>query len=490
MIDASVYFMKNIVPIIFMVALIFGESVAQVDTLFADYANNDQIIQWNHEYHQTLTMKLFLAQAGYDGKLKRKDNGNNTVYLTFEAALEAIVKMDNLSLGIPKIVYLVGWQYNGHDSKYPAWFEVNSALKREEDETALASLIWLMEEAKKYHTTVSLHVNMFDAYSDSPLWDTYLANDIIARNKDGSLREGEWGYPISYAQEMKTGYAQKRIDSLCALLPISEAGTIHIDAFHGWAPIGKNGPGRRPFIKGPISPFLGYSVEQEAEAQKQIFKYWASKGVDVTSEGAGFLREDNFAGLQPMSWWVDWGLEDYMKWPASYYSGGTDSRDLGKIFGTSMHGEDIARNDPKNLNGFKKEFCNRTLVWHYLNQLDRKYFIVDKNEKSVQFSEGVATKLENEILSIKKDGKSIVTQGDIFVPALWMEDASVIAYSEKGYQDKQWDLPDAWSTSSSVEVLEVSIAGKKLLGEIPIADNKVVLDLKPDQMVVIKALKK
>lgn len=482
--------MKTYLLPITLLLFVFGESVAQVDTLFADYSNNEQIIQWNHDYHQTLTMKLFLAQAGYDGKHKRKDNGNNTVYLTFEEALEVIVKMDNLSLGIPKIVYLVGWQYNGHDSKYPAWFEVNQKLKREEDETALARLLWLMEEAKKYHTTISLHINMFDAYPDSPLWDTYLANDIIAKNKDGSLREGEWGYPISYAQEMKTGYAQKRIDSLCALLPIREAGTIHIDAFHGWAPIGENGPGERPFIKSPISPFLGYSVEEEAEAQKKIFKYWASKGVDVTSEGAVFLREDNFAGLQPMSWWVDWGLEDYMKWPASFYSGGTDSRDIGKIFGTSMHGEDIARNDPKNLNGFKKEFCNRTLVWYYLNQLDRKYFIIDKKNKSVQFSDGVISKLEDEDLTIKKNEKSLVEKGDIFVPALWVEDVSVIAYSEKGYQDKQWDLPDSWSAYDSVEVLEVSIIGKKNLGEIPITDNKVVFDLKPDQMVVIRGIKK
>ena len=59
--------------------------------------------------------------------------------------------MDKRTVGIPKIVYLVGWQYNGHDSKYPAWFEVNERLKRPEDKTALESLKWLMKEA----TTVS-----------------------------------------------------------------------------------------------------------------------------------------------------------------------------------------------------------------------------------------------------------------------------------------------------------------------------------------------
>ena len=76
-----------------------------------------------------------------------------------------------MSLGMPKIVYLVGWQYLGHDSKYPAWDSVNESLKRECDKTAKDSLLWLMEEGFKYNTTVSLHINIQDAYRDSPLWD-------------------------------------------------------------------------------------------------------------------------------------------------------------------------------------------------------------------------------------------------------------------------------------------------------------------------------
>ena len=35
----------------------------------------------------------------------------------------------------------------------------------------------------QYNTTVSLHLNMFDAYEDSPLWEQYVKNDIIARNR-------------------------------------------------------------------------------------------------------------------------------------------------------------------------------------------------------------------------------------------------------------------------------------------------------------------
>ena len=74
-----------------------------------------------------------------------------------------------------------------------------------------------------------------------------------------------------------------------------EGGTIHIDAFHSWPPMKK---------KGPISPFTGFTLEDETEAQRKIFTYWAEKGLDVTSERVRFLRITTFEGYQPMAWLV------------------------------------------------------------------------------------------------------------------------------------------------------------------------------------------
>jgi hypothetical protein len=37
------------------------------------------------------------------------------VLRTFEGALKVIRKTDNLTRGIPKILYLLGWQKGGHD---------------------------------------------------------------------------------------------------------------------------------------------------------------------------------------------------------------------------------------------------------------------------------------------------------------------------------------------------------------------------------------
>ena len=62
---------------------------------------------FRHAYHKTLEMKMLMSVP--DGK------GGTTVYTDIEKAISLIKETDNLTLHVPKIIYLVGWQYNGHD---------------------------------------------------------------------------------------------------------------------------------------------------------------------------------------------------------------------------------------------------------------------------------------------------------------------------------------------------------------------------------------
>jgi hypothetical protein len=137
---------------------------------------------WVHRYDRTLTIKMMLA-------LKQANGGTN-ILLGLDQALEVLKKIDSLTVGIPKIVYVVGWQYEGHDSMYPASFEVNAGLKRPQDATALDSLKWFMRAVNRYHTTVSVHINLRDAYKNSPLWQTYVDRDLLQRGVDGQLIKG------------------------------------------------------------------------------------------------------------------------------------------------------------------------------------------------------------------------------------------------------------------------------------------------------------
>jgi hypothetical protein len=383
------------------------------------------------------------------------------VSLTFEQGLEVIRKVDNLTRGIPKIFYLVGWQYDGHDTGYPAWDVVNPKLKRPQDETALESLRWLIREARRHNTTVSFHVNMLDASRSSPLWQEYLDRDVLARNADGSLREYVWGHPISYTREWDEGLTKQRIDVLFDMFDMREIGTIHVDAFHQYVP--NQGTG-------PISPYHGIATDQEIETQKKIIRYFRDRGVDVTSEFAYSYRKDPLLGLQPMSW--HFRNVDQMRIPPTLHIGGAggDAR-----FGASMQGEGTIRRDPVNLTGFLDEFAKTTLAWHYLNRLER----ISDADGVVTFSGGVTSRNVGGKLLIEEGDVTLRDGDDLFVPALWQErHREIVAYSGAGYAARTWRLPGGWERVRAVDIYRIGLDGlTRIAREHPVRDGELTLSL-------------
>ena len=414
---------------------------------------------FNYAYHQTLTMKMFMADR----------EGN--VFITFEQALEIIQKVNHLTRGIPKIIYLVGWQFDGHDTGYPALHVVNERLKRMEDATAQDSLKWLMSEARKYQTVVSLHINLLDASDTSPLWQEYVEKDVIARLEDGSLRTYVWGYPISYTREWEEGLTQRRIDQLLGLLPVQEAGTIHVDAFHQHIP--------RQQID-PISPYHGIPVEKEIETQKRIIRYFRERGIDFTAEFDKSYRSDPLIGLQPFAWHVRFQTEEQLQIPASLYVGG-DGGD--PRFGTSMLGESIMKQDPGRLAGFLRDFALNTLPWYFLNRLER----LSDEAGVVSFTEQVTSSNIDNYRIIRQGDRLLRDGDDVLFPALWNEEAAEwIAYSKQGYKGKEWKLPDTWNRISQAVIYAISLDG--LTGEpvsIPVVNGTIKLTLQADQGVSI-----
>ena len=451
-------------------------------------ASTDVVVSpFYRDYHQALVLKLFLGMEGEPVERLANDSTfrkGHEVFCTFEEALEVIRKTDNLTRGIPKIIYLVGWQKGGHDHGYPAWSEVNPRLKRPHDATALASLRWLIREGRKHNTTVSLHLNMVDAYRHSPLWDEYVAHDCFAKDESGNLLvagiqvKGDDMYNVVYPKEWAAGLAQRRIDALIKMIPELKAGhTIHIDVFIA------NRDGGKPLSPWHAKPENGgLTPEKYVETQRQIFHYWRDRGFDVTGEGTGWAHPpgEHFVGLQPMSWWYSWNP---MEVPESLGARGrTDREGDGDFrFGSSMHGEEIWKQDKDTLPGFLGMFCRTTLPWYYLGRLDR----LKVEAGAVHYSGGVIARTE--------DGKKIIRKGpfllrendDLFVPALW-NPREIVAYSRQGYTDKSWQVPADWASVKQVTVQNITLQG--LASDkttVPVIDGALRLTLKADQAVSI-----
>ena len=435
-----------------------------------------QCIKFNHDYSKTLVMKLGLSIP--DGK------GGSKVFCNFETALELIEQADQLTLQVPKIIYLVGWQYNGHDDRYPAMFAVNERLKRPQDANARESLLWLMREARKYHTTISLHINMTDAYDNSPLWQTYLENDLISKTKFGSLMvignyNNRMAYQINYKNEWNAGWTQKRIDSLIQLLPeLQNAGTIHIDAW-----IARESKGHYE------------SLVTESEYQKKALNYWKEKGIDVTSEWV----MDYMTGLVPFAWHFNArNQEQYLEVPAKIYTGGGinpdvagSDFDLGFLFGQSMYGEGLwptwqkNEEDKKNWDKrFASKFYLNCLQFFYLNTLERITVTGKGKERVAKFSNSVQVSLKDSIVS--KQNVVFRERNTLFFPVVWKEETMLAAYSYEGSKNKLISLPGAWKYFNELDVSEVSIHGLKHDKQIKVEEGTIRLDLNKGQPYILR----
>jgi hypothetical protein len=434
--------------------------------------------QFNHDYSRTLVMKLFLSAP--DNK------GGTNIYCDLDKTLDLIKQADNLTLGVPKIIYLVGWQYRGHDDKYPAFFEVNPALKRTGDADARESLLRLMKEAKKYHTAISIHINMTDAYENSPLWKEYVDNDLISRNADRSLMvignyNGVKAYQINYRNEWEKGFAQMRIDRLLELLPaLKESGSIHIDAW-----IARENKGAYE------------SSVMEAKYQEKVCKYWRSKGIDVTSEWI----MDYMTGLVPFYWHFNYRTQDdYLKIPANVLTGAHMNPDLRKsdfglefLFGTSMYGENLFPNgrnkipDEKWDAPFARDFFLNSVQYFYLNRLKRLKVEGENKDRVAYYSGNVKVSLADS--TVTENDRLLRKGNTLCLPAVWRNDNSLVGYSEKG-ADLLYSLPESWKSVLKADVFLITKGGLVKNSGIEIRNNQLKLELLAGQPVLIIPVKK
>lgn len=422
-------------------------ALCQVSQTVAAGGYGDTLYPYVHEYDQMLVYKFSVDSCP----------ASKVPPMNVAQALEVIRRVDQITRGIPKLVYLVGWQYRGHDTGYPSLAEVNDRLKRPGDATALDSLRWLMREGPKHHTLVSLHVNFSDCYlDDNPLGPYYKERDIIVRNTDGTYHQGHvWCDHMAYRASNFRNWHQdtfknNQIDPLFKMIPeLAMSGSLHPDAWYNTG-----------------DPYYGITDVQDCEAMREMTAYVRrSYNVDLTTE---FDRRRppgiDFVLFHPMLWHLGWDERtppDPMKIPSYFLSGGnalTWSSEAETVqsmfFGDSCLLEEEINTSPATIPGGLKAFATRTLPWYFLNRKLRMSF--DGN--AAAFSGGVTTSFPGE--RVMKIGDAFLQAGnDVFVPALWRANQEVIAYSANGYSGRAWKLPQDWAGVRNVDVYGITVEG-------------------------------
>ena len=453
--------------------------------------------KFNYDYSKTLWMKMFLAKPDWEKK-------TSEVLINFEQALEIIRMMDNITQGIQKIVYLVGWQGLGHDDCYPEMEIINPYLMRDCDATPKDSFMWLFEEAKKYNTVISVHGNVADEYDVNQSHPEFVEASAITKYPDGTpavieVFYGRNAYKTSYKQYWESGLFKKYFDRFCEVIPVREAGTIHLDNFC----IAEN--------FGPRT-----EMHEQDEARNKMLDYVMSLGIDVTSEytyremplrsesnhpirkyyekcGAEITDTDwrdapiRTLGRIPAVWWMNnMTMDDCINIQADEFSGYLNIEPLRNVFYGTVHGEDIWMNNGIEKDVwvpmFIKQFCTMQVPYTYLNRYKRLSYTGNGEEGYVvTFSDGVET-CGNE-LSITKNGIELKKGYDVILP-LTEDNKTFIAYSENG-KDGEWNIPDADFVEASV--YNITADGNEYIGDVTVKDKKISLNLRPAQAVAVIA---
>ena len=453
--------------------------------------------KFNYDYSKTFWMKMFLAKPDWEKR-------TSEVLINFEQALEIIRIMDNITQGIKKIVYLVGWQGLGHDDCYPEMEVINPYLKRDCDASPRDSFMWLFEEAKKYNTVVSVHGNIADEYDANQSHPEFVEASAITKYPDGTpavieVFYGRNAYKTSYKQYWESGLFKKYFDRFCEVIPVREAGTVHLDNFC----IAEN--------FGPRT-----EMHEQDEARNKMLDYIMSLGIDVTSEytyremplrsesnhpirkyyekcGAEITDTDwrdapiRTLGRIPAVWWMNnMTIDDCINIQADEFSGYLNIEPLRNVFYGTVHGEDIWMN-----NGIEKDvwvpmfirqFCTMQVPYTYLNRYKRlSYTGNDEEGYTVTFSDGVET-CGNE-LSITRNGIELKKGYDVILP-LTEDNKTFIAYSENG-TDGERNIPDA--EFDKAKVYNITADGNEYLCDVTVENKKISLSLTAGQAVAVIA---
>lgn len=441
-------------------------------------------LKYNYDYTKCMMMKISMAYPA-------KDQALSVVINDYEGVVDIIKKVDAVTKGITKIYYLVGWQYLGHDDKYPDFFEFNSALKRNCDKSAKESFLWAYKEAKKYNSVLSVHINFNDAYDNAPSFERFVKEKALIRQKNGKPHaiekyNGRPCYKTSFKEYWTSGLFCEMFDRLLTVLPLEDAKTVHVDNFQCY----RN-----------YCPDI--TISEMQRYRRKMVEYVSLKGIDITSEFTyrendklpnkkifGLPREHNrhspidTLGEIPVSWWITrLTRQEYVDIPPSVYGGGVyKDRFYKNYLYSNIHGEDVFGRYNKEKDWFKDfvyQYATVQLPYHFLCRYERqsiKGFSVNQrcifNKNLISYNKG---------RKIVKDGYVIKDGDNLCLPQNNIGD-TYIAYSKDG-EKREWHLLRSGYKRASV--YDVTENGENLLDETEVKNNAILLDIKPNQLLKI-----
>ncbi|MHC1764014.1 MAG: endo-alpha-N-acetylgalactosaminidase family protein [Verrucomicrobiia bacterium] len=387
---------------------------------------------------------------------------------TFKQAEEIIRAVHHVTDGLPQMIYLVGWQYEGHDTGYPAMDKVNTAIG---GEAGLRALINVSKE--DYNTLISYHCNIDDTYPGRPAYDP----TIVADNGN-----------ISHCLDVESGKIFRRLEAMMRVAPVER--TIHFDNARITSRVAAQG--------------IGILEELEC-GLRPIDAYLKARGITMTTEGQNGIPIA-LPGLFSAIWHYDPPLSSMQIWHRKLMGGGWGSHmgpqtrfELG--LGSSIHqdvsylpvdrealGEEVWKKHFSWMNGPRGLTVSFTKDWDdlveriYLGTLLYQFYLERELTAVYEVPGGVRQVYNNgEVVAENANNHLHVTLGEVtvaddderFIP----RGGAIYAYSVAG-SEREWRLP-AEFRGKSLKAYSLSKDGRGPSPTFKVESDRIRLKLLP-----------
>jgi hypothetical protein len=368
--------------------------------------------------------------------------------------------------GLPQIVYLVGWQFRGHDTGYPSFDEWNERLGPHEGIYRRGA-----DYPDRFNACLSYHINIDDAYRGNKGFDpAILATDFDGRPMFWEGFHSDSAFHLSHFKDVRSGLIFSRLDGLLQTIPVK--GIIHIDAMRS---INCNPAWEKDSV--------GVAAELEL-GLKPITRWLRERGIESTTEGQNGNPHE-LAGLVAGVYHLDDPTEAGLMVHHRKLVGGGFNDGRGRFedgIGTDLQ-EDVAYKDldnslcfTKDWNKLKERIFLGSLLYIYYQQ--RQLVDVKKSPGSwvLRFDDGTITRIDSthDHLLVTCGDIVIARDDDRFIPM----DSSIYVFSKDG-GPKQWLLPPAFR-GKPLEVFSLTEKGSAAAPGWKITGDTITLPMAAD----------
>jgi len=458
-----------------------------VDWMEAALWHRDQMRTPSDTYEpRTFTYIVFIDWVK---PIKEPPGGYAPIITSFAETLEIVRAVAKVTGNAKQRVVLVGWQFTGHDTGYPALNQVN---ERAGGPGALRKLV---QDAAQYNANIEYHINVDDAYPDHPLFDP----SVLQFNREGKpyvwsqqFEGGPPDYRISNTKQFRSGYFQRRLQLFLDTVPVSEG--IRLDTF------------RTCDIS--VGPGEDIGIVSETVYGGKILDWFTGHGIVPMTEGPvdayyGKLEavQHRFAISDPFQ---------LMMMQGKLYGGGKYQEGVGQALGWSMN-LGYAFRETNAIGGLHLDKYSEAEIadMYYLGNLTQSYLLkknliwlgaekvgekkVEKNGKTVtvprdnyiaRFSDGTISTVHDDgtWTVVDHDFKSVDGQRRV-IP---IDDKEIVLYSVDGGA-VDWTLPPEWA-QANISATPVNSSVATVQGYIVSSISKVQISMTGRTAYILKRI--